>query len=137
MWSFLRPASRRVERERARDAIRRLSIRTPDEEATVGTLSGGNQQKVVLARALSRDPRVLLLDEPTRGVDVGAREEIYKIIGEMAGRGVAVLVVSSDMPEVLGLADRILVLAEGAVAGEVSREDATEERILLLGAGGG
>jgi ABC-type sugar transport system ATPase subunit len=103
----------------------------------VGTLSGGNQQKVVLARALSRDPRVLLLDEPTRGVDVGAREEIYKIIGEMAARGVAVLVVSSDMPEVLGLADRILVLAEGAVAGEVSREDATEERILLLGAGGG
>ncbi len=137
MWSFLRPASRRVERERARSAIERLSIRTPDEEALVGTLSGGNQQKVVLARALSRDPRVLLLDEPTRGVDVGAREEIYKIIGEMAGRGVAVLVVSSDMPEVLGLADRILVLAEGAVAGEVSREDATEERILLLGAGGG
>jgi len=134
-WSALRPASRRLETRRAREAIERLRIRAPNEEAEVWTLSGGNQQKVVLARALARDPKVLLLDEPTRGVDVGAREEIYKIIGEMVSRGVAVLVVSSDLPEVLGLADRIVVLNEGAVAGELSRAEATEERIMMLAAG--
>jgi ABC-type sugar transport system ATPase subunit len=103
----------------------------------VRTLSGGNQQKVVLARAINRAPRVLLLDEPTRGVDVGAREEIYRLIGQLVQDGMAVLLVSSDLPEVMGLSDRILVMYEHRFVGALSRDEATEERIALLSAGGG
>jgi ABC-type sugar transport system ATPase subunit len=102
----------------------------------VAALSGGNAQKVVLARALARDPRVLLLDEPTRGVDVGARSDIYDLIGERVAGGTAVLLASSDLLELLGLADRIIVLAEGRPAGELDRSEATEERIALLALGG-
>jgi len=98
----------------------------------VRTLSGGNQQKVVLARWLLRDCRVLLLDEPTRGVDVGARSEIYALIRSLAGRGVAVVVVSSEMEEVLGLADRVLVIREGRVVHEGPAEEIDEHRVLNL-----
>ncbi len=124
------------ERARAREAVRRFEIRCAGVDADVATLSGGNQQKVVFARCISHAPRVLLLDEPTRGVDVGAREEIYRLVGELVAGGAGVLLASSDLPELLGLADRIIVLCEGAVAGHLSRAEATEERIVRLAAGG-
>lgn len=125
------------ERARAGEAVDRFGIRCSSVDADVATLSGGNQQKVVIARCVSRSPKALLLDEPTRGVDVGAREEIYRLVGELVSAGAGVLLASSDLPELLGLADRILVLCEGELAGELSRAEATEERIVLLAAGGG
>jgi ABC-type sugar transport system ATPase subunit len=127
---------RRRERRDAEQARSRLRIRCSDVGASVATLSGGNQQKVVFARVLANAPQVLLLDEPTRGVDIGAREEIYRIIVEQAERGVGVVVASSDMVELLGICDRILVMHEGAIAGELSRAEATEEAIMLLAATG-
>jgi ABC-type sugar transport system ATPase subunit len=126
-----------VERAAAAAALQDLRIRAAGVDAPVRTLSGGNQQKVVLARAINRAPRVLLLDEPTRGVDVGAREEIYRLIGQLVQDGMAVLLVSSDLPEVMGLSDRILVMYEHRFVGALSRDEATEERIALLSAGGG
>jgi len=128
-WIFIRAAA---ERDLAETYISRLRIRTPSPDQLVGKLSGGNQQKVVLARWLATSPKLLVLDEPTRGVDVGAKAEIYAIIDELAHAGVAVLVVSSELPEVLGLADRICVMAGGRITGEMSRADATEESILAL-----
>lgn len=109
-----------------------LKIRTSSVGQLVSQLSGGNQQKVVLARWLARNLKVLILDEPTRGVDVGAREEIYDIIDSLAKQGLAILVISSDMNEVLGLADRILVMREGRLSGELSITEATQEKILRL-----
>jgi L-arabinose transport system ATP-binding protein len=120
------------ERRIAREYVDRLRIRTPSIEQEVSALSGGNQQKTVLARWLARRPRVLILDEPTRGIDVGAKAEIYSIINDLAAQGVAMLVISSELPEVLGIADRIVVMQGGRVSGELAREDATEERILTL-----
>jgi ribose transport system ATP-binding protein len=99
-------------------------------------LSGGNQQKVVLARWLALKPRVLLLDEPTRGVDVGAKAEIYALMSDLARQGVGILMVSSELPEVLGMSDRILVVREGAIAGELSRAEATQEAVMRLATGG-
>jgi len=128
-WIFVRSAD---ERSLAAEYIRRLGIRTPSGDQLAGNLSGGNQQKVVLARWLATAPRLLVLDEPTRGVDVGAKSEIYAIIDELAHAGVAVLVVSSELPEVLGLSDRIYVMAGGRITGELSRAEATEEKILAL-----
>jgi len=128
-WIFVDSAK---EKALADNYISRLRIRTPSAEQIVGNLSGGNQQKVVLARWLATNPRLLVLDEPTRGVDVGAKAEIYGIIDELAQAGVAVLVVSSELPEVLGLSDRIYVMAHGRISGEVSRAEATEEAILAL-----
>ncbi|WP_433598892.1 sugar ABC transporter ATP-binding protein [Nocardia sp. CA-135953] len=120
------------ERRLARQYVESLRVRTPSIEQEVRKLSGGNQQKVVLARWLARKPKVLILDEPTRGVDVGAKIEIYHIIEELAESGVAVLVISSELPEVLGLADRIVVMQHGRVTGELDREEAGEEAILAL-----
>ena len=136
-WRSLSLRHAEAERGRAVRAVARFRIVCPGVDATVATLSGGNQQKVVFARCASRSPRVLLLDEPTRGVDVGAREEIYRLIAELVAAGAGVLVASSDLPELLGLADRILVLCEGELVGELARADATEERIVRLAAGGG
>lgn len=112
--------------------IKRFEIHARSSAQLVGELSGGNQQKTVLARWLARNLKVLILDEPTRGVDVGAREEIYAIIDDLAKQGLAILVISSDMTEVLGLADRIIVMSEGVVSGELSIAEATEEKILSL-----
>ncbi|HCU51193.1 MAG TPA: ABC transporter, partial [Micromonosporaceae bacterium] len=123
---------RKDERNLANDYVSRLNVRTPSIDQPVGKLSGGNQQKVVLARWLARNPRVLILDEPTRGIDVGAKAEIYQIIADLAQAGMAVLVVSSELPEVLGLADRIVVMQKGRVTGELDRAEATEEAILGL-----
>ncbi|MCM1947564.1 sugar ABC transporter ATP-binding protein [Streptomyces hydrogenans] len=110
----------------------RLRVRTPSIEHEVRKLSGGNQQKVVLARWLLRRPKVLILDEPTRGIDIGAKAEIYRIIADLARDGVALLVISSELPEVLGLADRVVVMQNGRVTGELGRAEATEESILHL-----
>ncbi|MEC5186053.1 ABC-type sugar transport system ATPase subunit [Cryobacterium sp. MP_3.1] len=128
-WIFVRTAD---EKALAAEYIERLGIRTPSSEQLVGNLSGGNQQKVVLARWLATHPRLLVLDEPTRGVDVGAKSEIYAIIDELAQAGVAVLVVSSELPEVIGLSDRIYVMAGGRITGELARDSVTEEQILAL-----
>ena len=120
------------ERRIAGALVDRLRIRTPSLDASVANLSGGNQQKVVLGRWLARRPKVLILDEPTRGIDVGAKAEIYRLIAELAAEGIALLVISSEMPELLGLADRILVMAGGRVVAEMPREEASEEHILSL-----
>jgi L-arabinose transport system ATP-binding protein len=128
----LRFVRRDEERRVAQGYADQLRIRTPSIERDVSTLSGGNQQKTVLARWLARRPRVLILDEPTRGVDVGAKAEIYSVIDHLAGEGIALLVISSEMPEVLGVADRILVMQGGRITGQLQREEATEEGILRL-----
>ena len=109
-----------------------LRIATPSVRRTVGDLSGGNQQKVLLAKWLAHGAALLIVDEPTRGVDVGARAEIYRLLRGLAGRGVALLVVSSDLPEVLALADRIVVMADGRTVGELAGDGATEESVLRL-----
>jgi L-arabinose transport system ATP-binding protein len=120
----------RWERENAALHIQQLAIKTPSPATPVSDLSGGNQQKVILARWLSESVQVLLLDEPTRGIDVGARAEIYRIVQELAKSGVAVLMVSSDLPEVLGLSDRVLVMREGRISQELARREASEEVVL-------
>jgi putative multiple sugar transport system ATP-binding protein len=107
-----------------------MGIRTAAVSTPTGTLSGGNQQKVVLAKWMFTDPDVLILDEPTRGIDVGAKYEIYSIINDLAAQGRAVLVISSELPELLGLCDRVYALSEGRITGEVSREEATQERLM-------
>lgn len=110
--------------------VESLKIKTPTIRSLVKNLSGGNQQKVVLAKWMLTSPSVLFLDEPTRGIDVGARSEIYKIVNDMAARGVAVIMVSSELPEVLGLSDRIIVLCEGRITGEFTKGEATQEIIM-------
>ena len=111
------------------------SIKTPDATQFVQYLSGGNQQKVALAKWLALEPRLLLLDEPTRGIDVGAKQEIYQMMEELAGRGVAILFVSSEMEEVLRMSDRALVLHEGRLTGELTRDQLTEEAVMSLATG--
>ncbi|HEL1182281.1 TPA: sugar ABC transporter ATP-binding protein [Streptococcus equi subsp. zooepidemicus] len=114
----------------------RLRIKSGRPEMVVGNLSGGNQQKVVLAKWIGIAPKVLILDEPTRGVDVGAKREIYQLMNELAERGVPILLVSSDLPEVLGVSDRIVVMHEGRITGELSRGEATQEKVMQLATGG-
>ena len=114
------------------EAIARLSIKVSGPDGIVGGLSGGNQQKVLLARWLEIKPRVLLLDEPTRGVDVGAKSEIYRIINDLAAQGVAVVVISSELPEVIGICDRVVVMREGVITGECSSADINQEKIMTL-----
>lgn len=109
----------RIAAERAANAIRNLAIKAPHARINAGGLSGGNQQKVLLARLLELNPKVIILDEPTRGVDVGAKSEIYRLIDKLAGQGMAVVMISSELPEIIGVADRVLVMREGAIAGEV------------------
>ena len=114
----------------------RFKVRTPGIGQIVGNLSGGNQQKVVLAKWLSRTPRLLILDEPTRGIDVGAKSEIYALMDEFAQQGAAILMISSDLEEILGMSDRVLVLHEGELAGELQRAELSEEAIMHLATGG-
>lgn len=123
------------EREQTTRLISQLQVRTPSPWQQVGLLSGGNQQKVVLAKGLVRTPQVLILDEPTRGVDVGAKEEIYTIMKELARQGVAILMISSDLEEVLGISDRVVVLHQGQVAGKLDRQEMNEESVMQLATG--
>jgi ribose transport system ATP-binding protein len=124
------------DRELARTMCARLNIRTPSIRQIAGLLSGGNQQKVVLGKWLSRTPKVLILDEPTRGIDVGAKSEIYTLMDQLAHQGMALLMISSDLEEILGMSDRVLVLHEGRLAGELPRTALTEEAIMQLATGG-
>jgi ribose transport system ATP-binding protein len=126
----------RRERKLTHELTTRLSVKASSPRQTVGLLSGGNQQKVVLGKWLARKPRVVIFDEPTRGVDVGARGEIYRLMDELAGAGVAILMISSDLEEVLGMSDRVLVLHEGRLAGELSRAALTQEAVMHLATGG-
>jgi len=118
------------ERRRAQEFVTSLRVATPDLERWVIHLSGGNQQKVVIAKWLNTNADVFLFDEPTRGIDVGGKVEVYRLMGELVSRGAAIVMISSELPEILGMSDRILVMREGRIAGEFDRRDATEERIL-------
>lgn len=131
-WGFV---DSHAENELAIDMKNRLGTRTPHVQQPVKFLSGGNQQKVVIAKWLALEPKILLMDEPTRGVDVGAKQEIYKLMDELAQTGVAILFVSSDMEEVLGMADRILVMHEGKLSGQVPKEYFSEEAVMVLATG--
>lgn len=123
------------ERQAAADRAQQLAIKSAGLEASIHSLSGGNQQKCILARCLLTQPQVLLLDDPTRGVDVGAKAELYRLMQQLAGEGMAVIVTSSELPELLTVSDRILVLSEGEVAGEFSRAAATEQKIMEAATG--
>ena len=123
------------ERELARRYVKELQIKTSSLYAEAGSLSGGNQQKVALARWLAIQPSVLILDEPTQGVDVGSKSEIHRLMGELAAQGVAILMISSELPEILGMSDRIAVMHAGRVAGVLARQEATQARILSLALG--
>jgi ABC-type sugar transport system ATPase subunit len=116
-------------------AMKEMRIKAPSVFTLAGTLSGGNQQKIVLAKWLLTNPRVLLLDEPTRGIDVGAKQEIYAQIDRLAAAGIAIVLVSSELPEVLGLADRVIVFREGRICGELTREEATAEKVMACATG--
>ena len=128
---------RPVRRERAlvSDYIRSLRIRTPHMEQRVSALSGGNQQKVVIARWLATKPKVLILDEPTRGIDVGAKAEVHALIARLAEQGVAILMISSELPEILGMSHRILVMRGGRIVADIPRQEATEESIMAAATG--
>jgi ABC-type sugar transport system ATPase subunit len=120
-------AREKVEWSRQMDAMR---IKAPSVKTLCAALSGGNQQKVVLGRWLITHPKVLLLDEPTRGIDVGAKAEIYQLINRLAAQGIGIIVISSELPEVIGIADRILTLCEGRLNAEFRRDEATQEKLL-------
>ncbi|MBA9004923.1 sugar ABC transporter ATP-binding protein [Thermomonospora cellulosilytica] len=127
--------SRRVERDRARDWALRLQLKFSRLSDPVGVLSGGNQQKVVLAKWLATEPSVLIVDEPTRGIDVGTKAEVHRLLSELAAQDMAVLMISSDLPEVLGMADRVLVMHEGRLVAEIPRAEATEESVMAAATG--
>ena len=124
------------EAERTREWATRLAVKAPSMKAEVSTLSGGNQQKVVLAKAMMNHPKLLLLDEPTRGVDIGAKRDLYALIEQWTARGKAIILVSSELPELIAMSDRIAMLCEGRIAGEFARADATQEKLLGAALGG-
>jgi ABC-type sugar transport system ATPase subunit len=138
----LRMIARPIVDRRAERAIfekwrTKLDVRTGDPKAPALFMSGGNQQKIAIAKWLETTPRVLILDEPTRGVDVGAKRELYGLIRRLADDGLACIVVSSELPEIVGLCDRVYVMREGRTVGEIAGGDVTEERIMALAAGVG
>ncbi len=124
--------NRLLESSLAQRFIERLRVRTPSMEQTVGNLSGGNQQKVVIAKWMANDPGILILDEPTRGIDVGAKKEIHGLMSDLAGQGVAIIMISSELPEILGMSDRIIVMHEGRIKGEFNRGEADQEAIMQM-----
>ncbi|HTG41612.1 MAG TPA: sugar ABC transporter ATP-binding protein [Methylomirabilota bacterium] len=124
-----------VERTVARDYTQQFNVRMTGVDQLAGALSGGNQQKVVLAKWLASKPKILILDEPTRGIDIGAKVEVHRIISELAASGLGIILISSDLPEVLAMSDRILVLHEGRITAEIPRERATEERVMFAATG--
>ncbi|EJN00027.1 ABC-type sugar transport system, ATPase component [Phyllobacterium sp. YR531] len=123
------------EAQLARDFAQRLNIRMGSIDAPVSSLSGGNQQKVAIAKQLAVQPKVILMDEPTRGIDVGAKSEIHLLLRELARSGIGIIVISSELPELLGLCDRVLVVREGAIAGELNVDEMTEEAVIRLASG--
>lgn len=135
-WHWLGLRNFAKEKKEAQLQVEKLRVKTSSLSKEVGLLSGGNQQKIVLGKWLALGPKVLILDEPTRGVDIGARGEIYALMDALAAQGVAILMISSDMEEILGLSDRVLVLHEGHLTGELNRDQLSEERIMALATGG-
>jgi D-xylose transport system ATP-binding protein len=138
LGQFTRPPGRidrRAEHARNQTFFTSLGIRAPGQDARVGGLSGGNQQKVVLGKALMTEPAVVLLDEPTRGIDVGAKLEVYELINRLTADGCAVILVSSELPELMGMCDRIIMLAEGRIGGEFERGEFTQEKLLAAAMG--
>ena len=123
--------SRKVE-TLVKENVAKLSIKTPSSKTLIQSLSGGNQQKVIISRWLANDPDILIMDEPTRGIDVGAKYEIYQIMIELAKQGKAIIMISSEMAELIGVSDRIVVMCNGRVTGELSQEEASQERIMEL-----
>lgn len=124
------------EKKFAEMMVKRLHVKTSSTEAIIGNLSGGNQQKVVIAKWIGTSPKVLIMDEPTRGIDVGAKREIYELMNELTERGIAIIMVSSELPEIVGMSDRVLVVHEGKIAGELMKKEATQEKIMALATGG-
>ncbi|MDE9467430.1 ribose ABC transporter ATP-binding protein RbsA [Xenorhabdus bovienii] len=124
-----------AEQKAVTDFIKLFNIKTPSMEQSIGLLSGGNQQKVAIARGLMTRPKVLILDEPTRGVDVGAKKEIYQLINQFKKEGLSIILVSSEMPEVMGMSDRILVMHEGGISGEFSADNASQEALMVAAVG--
>ncbi len=118
------------ERSNAATQIQSLRVKTAGPEAAITSLSGGNQQKCIIGRCMLTQPKILLLDDPTRGVDIGAKSELYRLMEQLAADGMAILVTSSELPELLTVSDRILVLSEGEVTGEFNRAEATEHKIM-------
>ena len=127
--------SHRQEKDDVLQLLARISTKYGSTEDPADSLSGGNQQKVALAKWLAIDTKLIILDEPTRGVDVGAKTEIYKIINDLAGKGVAIIIVSSEMSEIIGMCDRALVMREGEIKGEVKKEELTENNLIKLAMG--
>ncbi len=127
---------KKKEHQMVRKYFDRLQIRAPDENTLAKTLSGGNQQKVVLAKWLMASPKVLILDEPTRGIDIGAKFEIYKLMTEMVKNGIAIILISSELPEFIGMCDRCYTMYNGRINGELTREEMTQETIMMHCAGG-
>jgi ABC-type sugar transport system ATPase subunit len=123
------------ERDVSEHYVKSLGTKTPTIEQRVRNLSGGNQQKVVLSKWLMTDSKLLILDEPTRGIDVGAKAEIYLLMNELAARGIAILMISSELPEVIGMADRVIVMKEGIIVGEIPRTEASQESVGHLAVG--
>jgi ribose transport system ATP-binding protein len=117
-------------REKSTELVGSLRIRTPSVDQTVKNLSGGNQQKVVIAKWLVKDCDVLIFDEPTRGIDVGAKEEIYRLLNELAGQGKSIIMISSELPEVLRMSHRIVVMSEGRITGQLGADEATQESVM-------
>ncbi|SDI52049.1 sugar ABC transporter ATP-binding protein [Desulfosporosinus hippei] len=128
--------SHRLEQDFVEDSIQKLKVKVHHSGQEVSSLSGGNQQKVVIGKWLATQPNVLILDEPTRGVDIGAKREIYDLMNQLVQSGVSIVMISSELPEVLGMSDRILVMHEGRITGEFSRENATQETIMVAATGG-
>ncbi|HPY37464.1 MAG TPA: ATP-binding cassette domain-containing protein, partial [Clostridia bacterium] len=121
-----------VIRQTAHEYVNMIDIKTPSVDALVRSLSGGNQQKVVVAKWLLRNSNILIFDEPTRGIDVGAKSEIYKLMNKLAGEGKSIIMISSELPELLRMSDRIIVMYEGRITGEVDISEATQENIMAF-----
>jgi len=122
--------SRLAESTGCRGFVERLGIKARSMEQAAGSLSGGNQQKIVISKWVARSPRILIVDEPTRGIDIAAKADVHRLLQELASRGMAIIVVSSDLPEVLAISDRVLVVREGRIAANLSREGATQQAVM-------
>ena len=122
------------EEEITQKYIDMMNTKTPSQQQVIGNLSGGNQQKVMIGRWLATDPKILILDEPTRGVDVGAKAEIYAIMNELVKKGMSIIMISSEMPEIINMSDRVYVMNDGRVTGCLDHEDVTQEKIMQLAA---
>jgi rhamnose transport system ATP-binding protein len=124
-----------TEQRLASEWSKRLQVKTGSQQHAVSTLSGGNQQKVVLAKWLATDPKFLIVDEPTRGIDIGTKSEVHRLLSDLAGRGIAILMISSELPEVLGMADRVLVMHEGRITATLDRAEANPESVMRAATG--